>query len=60
MKGFSNKVIVYKDDSDNAILTLQDLPIRAGDSEECRANSDDNFDPDEIIGYVTVAADYEE
>lgn len=60
MKIFSGNTTIYKDDSGHVILTLQDIPIRAGEIEEGSILGDENYDPDEIVGYITVAADNNE
>lgn len=54
MKSIPGNITVYKDDSDHVILALQDIPIRAGEIEEGYILGDENYDPDEIVGYATV------
>lgn len=54
-----DNITVYKDDADHVILALQDIPIRAKDLEEYQPQ-DDDFDPEEIMGYSTIRVDIEE
>lgn len=53
---FRDNITVYRDDNDNVVLAVQDIPVRAGDEGDDH-DPDDYDDPDEIIAVRTVAVD---